>query len=135
MSTTPSRVQDSGAIAAGGTTTDDTLAAGAAGPATVAETRITGSGDFSSGFGSRINLSAPSDNIPAFFHAEGTAAQTVDVGLTGGTSASAPEIAAAAAVVDGTAKLTGRTLTPEQIRDLLVDTARRWPRRRRSTGA
>ena len=124
MSTTPSRVQDSGAIAAGGTTTDDTLAAGAAGPATVAETRITGSGDFSSGFGSRIDLSAPSDNIPAFSHAEGTAAQTVAVSLTGGTSASAPEIAAAAAVVDGTAKLTGRTLTPEQIRDLLVDTAR-----------
>jgi hypothetical protein len=124
MSTTPSRVQDSGAIAAGGTTTDDTLAAGTAGPATVTETRITGSGDFSSGFGSRINLSAPSDNIPAFFHAEGMTAQNVAVGLTGGTSASAPEIAAAAAVVDGTAKLTGRTLTPEQIRDLLVDTAR-----------
>jgi len=124
MSTTPSRVQDSGAIAAGGTTTDDTLAAGTAGPATVAETRISGGGDFSSGFGSRINLSAPSDNIPAFFHAEGMTATDVAVGLTGGTSASAPEIAAAAAVVDGTAKLTGRTLTPQQIRDLLVDTAR-----------
>ena len=125
MSTTPSKVPDSGAIAAGGSTTDDTLAAGTAGPATVAETRITGSGDFSSGFGSRIDLSAPSDNIPAFSHAEGQSAQSVAVSLTGGTSASAPEIAAAAAVVDGTAKLTGHTLTPQQIRDLLVDTARK----------
>ncbi|MEY9904980.1 hypothetical protein ABIA35_001196 [Catenulispora sp. MAP12-49] len=123
-STTPSRVQDSGAIAAGGTTTDDTLASGPAGPATVAETRITGSGDFSSGMGSRINLSAPSDNIPAFYHAEGMTATNVAVSLTGGTSAAAPEIAAAAAVVDGAAKLTGRTLTPEQIRDLLEHTAR-----------
>ncbi|WP_194921298.1 peptidase S8 [Catenulispora rubra] len=125
MSTTPSKIPDSGAIAAGGTTTDDTLAAGTAGPATVAETRITGSGNFSSGFGSRIDLSAPSDNIPAFSHAQGRSAQSVDVSLTGGTSASAPELAAAAAVVDGTAKLTGRTLTPQQIRDLLVDTARK----------
>ncbi|ACU73435.1 peptidase S8 and S53 subtilisin kexin sedolisin [Catenulispora acidiphila DSM 44928] len=124
MSTTPSRVQDSGAIAAGGSTTDNTLSVGTAGPATVAETRISGSGDFSSGFGSRIDLSAPSDNIPALFHAEGSAAQTAGVSLTGGTSASAPEIAAAAAVIDGAAKLTGRTLTPEQIRDLLVSTAR-----------
>jgi hypothetical protein len=127
LSTAPSRVQDSGAIAAGGSTTDDMLAAGAAGPATVAETRISGGGDFSSGFGSRIDLSAPSDNIPALYHAEGSPAQVAGVSLTGGTSASAPEIAAAAAVVDGAAKLTGRTLTPEQIRDLLVDTARRVP--------
>ena len=98
-STTPSRVQDSGAIAAGGTTPDDTL---------VHRHRRTrrpsrrpgsaGSGDFSSGFGSRIDLSAPSDNIPAFYHAEGGRAERrrqpdrrhVRLG---------PEIAAAAAVV------------------------------------
>ncbi|WP_194897471.1 peptidase S8 [Catenulispora pinisilvae] len=124
-STTPSLVQDSGAIAAGGSTTDDTLSAGTAGPATVAETRISGGGDFSSGFGSRIDVSAPSDNIPAFSHTIGKSAQSVDVSLTGGTSASAPEVAAAAAVVDGAAKLTGRTLNPQQIRDLLEHTARK----------
>ncbi|MFC1401287.1 MULTISPECIES: S8 family serine peptidase [Streptacidiphilus] len=122
-STTPSEVLDSGAIAAGGSTTDDTLADGASAAATVAETRISGSGDFSSGFGTRINLSAPSDNIPAFEHS-GSTAQSVGVFLSGGTSASAPEIAAAAAVVQQTARLTGRTLTPNQIRDLLVRTAR-----------
>ncbi|MFJ1757414.1 S8 family serine peptidase [Kitasatospora sp. NPDC088134] len=126
MSTTPSLVPDSGAIAAGGTTTDDVLAAGATGPATVAETRISGSGTFSSGFGSRIDLSAPSDNIPALAHA-GSTAQSVTVVLSGGTSASAPEIAAAAAVVDQTAKLTGHPLTPRQIRELLVKTARPVP--------
>ncbi|MEZ0095129.1 S8 family serine peptidase [Streptacidiphilus sp. EB129] len=123
-STTPSEVVDSGAIAAGGSTTDDTLATGPAGAATVAETRISGSGDFSSGFGSRIDLSAPSDNIVAMAHS-GDTAQSVGVGLSGGTSAAAPEIAAAAAVVKQAARLAGRTLTPAQIRDLLEHTARR----------
>jgi hypothetical protein len=123
-STTPSVVVDSGAIAVGGTTTDDTLAAGTTGPATVAETRISGFGSFSSGFGSRIDLSAPSDNIIAFGHSKGTA-QSVAVVLTGGTSAAAPEIAAAAAVVHQVGRLTGRQLTPGQIRDLLERTGRR----------
>ncbi|GAA1967326.1 peptidase S8 [Catenulispora subtropica] len=126
LSTTPSRIVDSGAIAVGGSTTDDVLAGGVSGTPVVAETRISGGGDFSSGFGDRVNLSAPSDNIPSFVHAGGTA-QSVGVVLTGGTSASAPETAAAAAVLDQAAKLAGRQLTPAQIRDTLVRTARAVP--------
>jgi hypothetical protein len=123
-STTPSLVPDSGAIAAGGTTLDDTLAAGFGGDATTAETRISGFGSFSSGFGSRVDLSAPSDNIIAFSHAGAGAAQDVNVSLNGGTSAAAPEIAAAAAVVLQAGRLGGHRLTPGQVRDVLERTGR-----------
>ncbi|RPE38557.1 subtilase family protein [Streptomyces sp. Ag109_O5-1] len=123
-STTPSRVPDSGAIAAGGSTLDDTLAAGARGDATTAETRLSGFGTFSSGFGSRVDLSAPSDNILAFTHPSRGTAQDVDVSLNGGTSASAPEIAAAAAVVLQAGRLGGHRLTPAQVRDILEKTGR-----------
>ncbi|WP_189315606.1 S8 family serine peptidase, partial [Streptomyces brasiliensis] len=126
-STTPSRVPDSGAIAAGGSTLDDTLAAGPDGDATTAETRISGFGTFSSGFGSRVDLSAPSDNILAFSHTPGGSARDVSVSLNGGTSASAPEIAAAAAVVLQAGRLGGRHLTPAQVRDILVKTGRAVP--------
>jgi hypothetical protein len=131
MSTTPSEVPDSGATAAGGTTLDDTLATPAdaphAGAATTAETRISGFGTFSSGFGSRIDLSAPSDNIVAFSHASGGSAQDVVASLNGGTSAAAPEIAAAAAVVLQAGELGGRKFTPAQVRDLLKRTGRAVP--------
>ncbi|MFF4693167.1 S8 family serine peptidase [Streptomyces sp. NPDC001307] len=123
-STTPSQVPDSGAIAAGGTTLDDTLAAGTRGDATTAETRISGFGTFSSGFGSRVDLSAPGDNILAFSHTDRGTAQDVEVSLNGGTSASAPEIAAAAAVVLQAGRLAGHHLTPAQVRDVLVETGR-----------
>ncbi|MET8784278.1 S8 family serine peptidase [Streptomyces sp. NPDC004589] len=123
-STTPSRVPDSGAMAAGGTTLDDTLAAGPQGDATTAETRLSGFGTFSSGFGSRVDLSAPSDNILAFSHQAQGAAQDVAVSLNGGTSASAPEIAAAAAVVLQAGRLGGHRLTPVQVRDILEKTGR-----------
>lgn len=122
-STTPSKVPDSGAIAAGGTTLDDTLAS-RTGDATTAETRISGFGTFSSGFGTRIDLSAPSDNIVAFEHTAGAAAQGVTPVLNGGTSASAPMIAAAAAVVLHAAELAGHELTPQQVRDVLKRTGR-----------
>ena len=123
-STTPSEVPDSGAIAAGGSTLDDTLSDGTAGPATTAETRISGFGVFSSGFGSRVNVSAPSDNVLAFEHPEGGGADSVDVTLNGGTSAAAPEIAAAAAVVLQAARLAGHSLSPLQVRALLESTGR-----------
>ncbi|MEV5572333.1 S8 family serine peptidase [Spirillospora sp. NPDC052269] len=126
-STTPSRVPDSGAIAAGGTTLDDILAAGTDGPATTAETRISGEGTFSSGFGSRVTLSAPSDNILSFSHAIGGGASDVDVSLNGGTSASAPEIAAAAAVVLQAGRISGRPLTPAAVRQILTSTGRAVP--------
>lgn len=132
LSTTPSKVLDSGAIAAGGTTTDDTLsvppqnggAASAAG--TWATTRLNGSALFSSGFGTRVDVSAPSDGIPAFEH-EGRTAQSVAEVLSGGTSASAPEIAAAAAVVLQTSRLTGQHPAPGDVRSLLERTGRAVP--------
>ncbi|MGW2698136.1 S8 family serine peptidase [Streptomyces sp. NPDC001296] len=129
FSSVSSRDPDTGAIAAGGTTLDDTLA-GPAGSPTVAETRISGFGTFSSGFGSRVNLSAPSDNIPAFLHpvrtmfAPAGGPSDVNVVLNGGTSASAPEIAAAAAVVLQASRLAGHHLTPADVRALLERTGR-----------
>ena len=126
-STTPSEVPDSGAIAVGGSTLDDTLSAGTAGPATTAETRISGFGSFSSGFGSRVNVSAPSDNVLAFEHPQGGAPDSVDVTLNGGTSAAAPEVAAAAAVVLQAARLAGHSLSPLQVRSLLESTGRAVP--------
>ncbi|HYZ52168.1 MAG TPA: S8 family serine peptidase [Streptosporangiaceae bacterium] len=128
-STTPSVVPDSGAIAAGGTTTDDTLAVppqdGGSGSAngTWATTRTDGSGVFSSGFGTRVDVSAPSDAIPAFVH-KGQTAESVQPVLNGGTSASAPEIAAAAAVVLQASRLTGQPATPGEVRALLERTGR-----------
>ncbi|MFE5087676.1 S8 family serine peptidase [Streptomyces mirabilis] len=129
VTSVPSRDPDTGAIAAGGTTLDDTLA-GPAGNPTVAETRISGFGTFSSGFGSRVNLSAPSDNIPAFVHpvqtrfAPAGGPSDVNVVLNGGTSASAPQIAAAAAVVLQASRLAGHHLTPADVRALLERTGR-----------
>jgi hypothetical protein len=124
QSTTPSEVPDSGAIAVGGTTLDDVLSAGTSGPATTAETRISGSGDFSSGFGTRVDLSAPSDNVLAFEHQDGAGPDAIEVTLNGGTSASAPEVAAAAADVLQAARLAGHSLSPTQVRSLLERTAR-----------
>jgi hypothetical protein len=127
-STTPSEIPDSGAIAAGGTTLDDTLAtpagSGRAPQPTTAETRISGFGTFSSGFGTRVDLSAPSDNVIAFSHSVGQNPQAVTVSRNGGTSASAPEIAAAAAVVLQAGRLAGHDLTPAQVRDVLERTGR-----------
>jgi hypothetical protein len=135
-STTPSEVIDSGAIAAGGSTTDDIVAAppAAGGPLAsqnaFAETRLDGSMDFSSGFGTRVNLSAPSDNIPSFVHyctAYPCTAQQVVTVLEGGTSASSPEVAAAAAVVLQAGRLAGKHLTPAEVRSILISTARPLP--------
>lgn len=132
LSTTPSKVLDSGAIAAGGTTTDDTLSvppqngSAASANGTWATTRLNGSGNFSSGFGTRVDVSAPSDGIPAFEH-QGRTAQSVAEVLDGGTSASAPEIAAAAAVVLQTSRLTGQHPSPADVRSLLERTGRAVP--------
>ena len=136
-STTPSLVPDSGAIAVGGTTLDDTIAAPPqdGGPlsrsGTFAETRLDGSTNFSSGFGTRIDVSAPSDNIAALMHqcqhfgqCQPTDAVTV---LSGGTSASAPMTAAVVADLLQVAKATGHPLTPESVRDLLESTGRAVP--------
>ncbi|MEU6418187.1 S8 family serine peptidase [Streptomyces spiralis] len=118
--TVPSRVRDTGAIAAGGSTTDDTLSSGDVRTSGYPATRYNGTAGYSSGFGSRIDLAAPGDNLPSLIHVpDGTG-----VVLSGGTSASAPMIAAAAANVLSAAEATGQKLTPLQVRDLLVDAGR-----------
>jgi hypothetical protein len=132
-STTPTLVADSGALAVGGVTLDDIFSAPPQSGGTLSRlgqfptTRFNGGGAFSSGFGSRVNISAPSDGIPAFVHAcdfGGCAPNAVIPVLNGGTSASAPMTAAAAAVVLQVARLTHQRLTPTQVRDVLVRTAR-----------
>ncbi|MCU1686456.1 MAG: peptidase and in kexin sedolisin [Amycolatopsis sp.] len=129
-STTPTKVLDSGAIAVGGTTLDDTIASSPqSGGAlsrqgTFATTRTDGGELFSSGFGSRVDVSAPSDGILVFEHTQRGAAQAVTPVLNGGTSASAPMTAAAAAVVLQASRLTGRTPSPEDVRSLLERTGR-----------
>jgi hypothetical protein len=135
FSTIPSKVVDSGAMAIGGTTLDDTLAvppqtaSALAHNPTFATTRTDGATNFSSGFGSRVDVSAPSDNIPILIHAEcGTSPSckpdTVFPTTAGGTSAATPMVAAAAAVVLQTARLEGRSLTPQQVRSILERTGR-----------
>ncbi len=93
------------------------------------ETRWTGQQNFHTGFGSRVNISAPGDDILILNQVEDAngipvnpAASTIR--LIGGSSASAPEIAGAAAVVRQTARLLGITLTPVQVRDLIAQTGR-----------
>ncbi|MGW3243886.1 S8 family serine peptidase [Streptomyces sp. NPDC001070] len=118
--TTPTLVRDTGVIAAGGTTVDDTLSSDDVRTAVYPTTRYNGSAGYSSGFGTRIDLAAPGDNLPSLIHTpDGTG-----VVLNGGTSASAPMIAAAAANVLAAADATGQKLTPRQVRDLLVATGR-----------
>ncbi|MBY8883117.1 S8 family serine peptidase [Actinacidiphila acidipaludis] len=126
--TTPSKVVDSGVIAAGATTTDDTLSSADTKQRVYPTTRYNGSAAYSSGFGTRVNLAAPGDDLPSLMHvctSNPCAAQDVEVVLNGGTSASAPEIAAAVADVLQAAEATHQRLTPGQVRDLLVSTGSR----------
>ncbi|HKU67939.1 MAG TPA: S8 family serine peptidase [Candidatus Baltobacteraceae bacterium] len=140
LSTIPSQDYDYGSIDVGGTTLNDTLAASPTDSANASvksqlawpEVRWTGFGDFSSGFGSRVNVSAPSDNVLAISHTfDGTSAYDydhVDVGLSGGTSASAPEAAAAAAIMLQVGKLTGHPFaSPLAVRQFLIQTGRPVP--------
>ncbi len=130
LTTAPSVVPDSGAIDVGATTLDDISSANPQDPALAAfanvkafaETRYNGGLGFASGFGSRVNVSAPGDNVDALYLA-GSTFDAVGLENAGGTSASAPEVAAAAAVALQVARLTGHPLTSAaQVRDLLVAT-------------
>lgn len=128
FSTIPSRVFDSGAIDAGGTTLDDISSAPPQDPRNAdlasqhafPETRWNGFGSFASGFGGRVDVSAPSDNVISFQHTFGGSFDAVDSVIQGGTSASAPEIAAAAAIALQVARLEGRPFSsPIDVRSFL----------------
>lgn len=132
FSSVPSVDGDSGAIDVGSTTLDDVSAFNPADPnnaaidgSVVPETRYTGFASFSSGFGSRVNVSAPGDNIVALTHSPGGHFNDVRAELSGGTSASAPEVAAAAAVLVQVARLSGHPFAKAtDVRALLEQTAR-----------
>ncbi len=131
-STAASYDPDDGAFDVGASTLDDIFSAnpqdataGALGSQpSFAETRYNGTLGFSSGFGSRVNLSAPGDNIYALFKA-GFNDDAAGADIVGGTSASAPEVAAAAAVAMQVATLTGHPLaSPLAVRNLLATTGK-----------
>jgi hypothetical protein len=83
--------------------------------------RWDGFGSFASAYGSRLDISAPSDNI----------LDTSDAGavsISGGTSASSPEVAAAAAVALQVARLTGKPFSSAKaVRQFLVAHANPLP--------
>jgi len=128
FTTAPSIDADSGAIDVGASTLDDITAANPQNPAfanlantkAFTETRFDGELGFSSGFGSRVNVSAPGDNVESLLLV-GPSYDGVTVNLVGGTSASAPETAAAAAVALQVARLSGHPLTnASQVRGALA---------------
>ena len=135
LSTTPSLEVDSGAIDVGASTLDDTITWDTFNPgpqraiAAYAQTRISGLTAYSSGFGARVNVSAPGDAIPAMQHfpCPTCTAQYVYPANEAGTSASAPEVAASAAVVLQAARLAGKPLTPAGVRALLASTGHPVP--------
>ncbi len=133
-----SRVADSGAIDVGGSTLNDIFAAPPGDPRNAAlkaqqafpATRYDGARIYASGFGDRVNVSAPGDNLLSVSHPFGGAAQDVQVVLEGGTSASAPEVAAAAAVVLQVARLTQNSSVardPLAVRSFLAQTGTPLP--------
>ena len=94
------------------------------------ETRWTGQQNFHTGFGSRANVSAPGDDILIMAQIEDANGDPIDPvssfpRLIGGSSASAPEVAGAAAVVRQAARLLGTPLSATQIRSLLFATGRK----------
>ena len=129
-STAASYDPDDGAIDVGASTLDDILAvnpqdatAGAlASQPAFSETRYNGMLGFSSGFGSRVNVSAPGDNVYALYKG-GINYDGVNAEIAGGTSASAPEVAAAAAIAMQVATLTGHPFASAQaVRSALAST-------------
>jgi hypothetical protein len=133
LSGTPSADPDSGSIDVGGSTLDDIFAAPPGNPANAPlaylhafpATRFDGGRLYASGFGSRVDVSAPGDNVLSFSHSFGGAVDAVTVGVEGGTSASAAETAAVAAVTLQVARLTGNKAvgqSPWSVRSFLEQT-------------
>lgn len=137
FSTAPSEDFDTGNIIAGATTLDDIFSAQPQNPQIAPalrgrqafpETRWNGFTDFASGFGSLVTLSAPGDNIVMLEHLIGQDAQSAGVFINGGTSASAPEVAAGAAVAIGVARAIGKPFAdPLALRNFLVATGTQVP--------
>jgi hypothetical protein len=127
---------DSGANSAGGTTLNDIFNNAPNNTSipplqqhtqTTTETRWTGQQNFHTGTGNKLSIAAPADDVLFLSQVEdanGNPVNPVDVEpeLIGGTSASCPEIAAAAAVVRQVARLTGHPLSAVATRDLLAAT-------------
>ncbi len=132
----PRLLPDSGANAAGGTTLNDVfnnspnntdISALQQHTGTTTETRWTGQQNFHTGVGNLLKVAAPADDILFLAqqeNADGTPTDPVsdEPELVGGTSASSPEIAGAAAVVRQAARLAGVSLNAVQVRDLLAAT-------------
>ena len=131
----PSYDHDSGAIDVGGSTLDDIFAdppqylpaGGLQAQHAFPETRYSGLRLFSSGDGSRVDISAPADNVISLSH-QGNNDDSVQANIEGGTSASAPQVAAAAAVVLQVSRLTGHAFrTATDVRRFLEKTAKPIP--------
>ncbi|GAC1573088.1 MAG: hypothetical protein NVS3B7_04130 [Candidatus Elarobacter sp.] len=130
LTTVPSVINDTGTLDVGGTTLDDIASANPQDPANAAlagahafpATRFNGLTSFSSGFGSRVNVSAPSDDIIAIGH-YGPKADSAIAQIAGGTSASAPEAAAVAAIAIQVARAEGHPFASvSALRSLLAAT-------------
>src|SRR5579872_2313649 len=136
FSSAPSLDMDSGAIAVGAVTLNDVQSRNPFDPANSAYlsqlayplTRYNGEQLISSSFGSRVNISAPGDNVNAFDRAIHIANSSFDttelVQAEAGTSASAPETAGAVAVVLQVARLTNHPFaSPQAVRQFLIQNA------------
>ncbi|HZC52078.1 MAG TPA: S8 family serine peptidase, partial [Mycobacterium sp.] len=127
---------DSGANSSGGTTLNDVFNNSPNNTAipslqqhtqTTTETRWTGQQNFHTGTGDKLSVAAPADDVLFLAQVEDANGIPVDPvsvepELIGGTSASSPEIAGAAAVVRQAARLAGVPLSAVQTRDLLAAT-------------
>ena len=127
---------DTGSNASGGTTLNDVFNNSPNNTAisslqqhtqTTTETRWTGQQNFHTGTGNRLAVAAPADDVLFLAQVEDANGNPIDPvsvepELIGGTSASSPEIAGAAAVVRQAARLAGVPLTAVQTRDLLAAT-------------
>ena len=136
LSTAPARIHDTGSIVVGATTLNDVAAAPphlANDPAERAQqsyptVRWTGSTAFASGFGDRVDLSAPADSIVGFQHRRGGGPRDVTIQLGSGTGAAAAQVAAAAAIVRQVSRATGDPIDdPADVRAFLAETGRAVP--------
>ena len=136
LSTTPSEIPDSGSIMVGTTTLNDISAVpplGTDNPLARAQqayptVRWTGSTAYASGFGERVDLSAPGDSIVGFAHPRGGGPRDVVIQLANGTGVAAAEVAAAAAIVRQVSRAVGDPIEePTEVRAFLAETGRAVP--------